>query len=47
MGLAGANDQPSGAVVLAALLKHRDLFEGKRVGLVLSGGNIDVNDLLK
>jgi threonine dehydratase len=39
--------EPSGAVVLAALLKHRDLFEGQRVGLVLSGGNVDVETLIK
>lgn len=29
------------AAPLAAVLRHRALFEGKRVGLVLSGGNID------
>ncbi|HEX2830172.1 MAG TPA: threonine ammonia-lyase [Burkholderiales bacterium] len=29
------------AVTLAALLTHRERFAGKRVGLVLSGGNID------
>jgi threonine dehydratase len=26
---------------LAALLKERDLMRGRRVGLVLSGGNVD------
>ena len=31
----------AGAVGLAALLKHRDRFAGRRVGLVLSGGNIE------
>lgn len=31
----------AGAVALAGLLKHRDQFAGKNVGLVLSGGNID------
>lgn len=31
----------AGAAGLAALLRHRARFEGKRVGLVLSGGNID------
>jgi threonine dehydratase len=39
--------EPSGAVVLAALLKHRDLFEGKRVGLVLSGGNVDAERMIR
>ncbi|SFM28173.1 threonine ammonia-lyase [Variovorax sp. OV329] len=31
----------AGAAGLAALLRHPDRFRGKRVGLVLSGGNID------
>jgi len=31
----------AGAVGLAALLQNKDRFAGKRVGLVLSGGNID------
>ena len=31
----------AGAVGLAALLKHADRFRGRRVGLVLCGGNID------
>jgi threonine dehydratase len=31
----------AGAAPLAALLRHRDRFVGQRVGLVLSGGNID------
>ncbi len=31
----------AGAVGLAALLKYPDRFQGKRVGLVLCGGNID------
>jgi threonine dehydratase len=31
----------AGAASLAALLKHRRRFAGKRVGLVLCGGNID------
>jgi threonine dehydratase len=32
----------AGAAGLAALLKHRERFAGRRVGLVLSGGNIDL-----
>ncbi|MBS0381983.1 MAG: pyridoxal-phosphate dependent enzyme [Proteobacteria bacterium] len=35
--------EPSSAVVLAALLKVRERFAGKRVGVVLSGGNVDVD----
>jgi threonine dehydratase len=31
----------AGAVGLAGLLKYRDRFAGRKVGLVLSGGNID------
>jgi threonine dehydratase len=31
----------AGAASLAAVLRHRDRFAGRRVGLVLSGGNID------
>ncbi len=30
------------AATLAAVLKHRDRFTGRRVGLVVSGGNIDL-----
>jgi threonine dehydratase len=32
----------AGAAPLAALLKERDRYAGKRVGLILSGGNIDM-----
>jgi threonine dehydratase len=32
----------AGAVPLAALLEHKDLFRGKRVVLIASGGNIDL-----
>jgi threonine dehydratase len=32
--------EPSGASALAALLHHRDRFQGRRVGVMLSGGNI-------
>jgi threonine dehydratase len=31
----------AGAVGLAAVLRHRERFQGRRVGLVLCGGNID------
>ena len=31
----------AGAAGLAALLRHPDRFKGKKIGLVLSGGNID------
>jgi threonine dehydratase len=32
----------AGAASLAAVLRHRALFAGKRVGVVLSGGNLDM-----
>ncbi|MFQ5784431.1 MAG: threonine ammonia-lyase [Alphaproteobacteria bacterium] len=32
----------AGAAALAALLAHRDRFAGHRVGLIVSGGNIDL-----
>jgi threonine dehydratase len=39
--------EPSSAVPLAALLRHRDRFQGHRVGIVLSGGNVDLDQWLK
>ncbi len=33
--------EPSAAVPLAAVLKYIDLFKGLRVGVILTGGNID------
>jgi threonine dehydratase len=35
--------EPSSAIVMAALLRQRDRFAGKRVGLVLTGGNVDLD----
>ncbi len=37
--------EPSGAVALAALLRARARFAGRRVGIVLSGGNLDLTAL--
>jgi threonine dehydratase len=37
--------EPSSAVPLATILKNRDLFAGKRVGVIITGGNVDL-DLL-
>ena len=37
--------EPSGAVPLAAILEKKMDVEGKRVGLILSGGNVDLNSL--
>ncbi|MEQ9410640.1 MAG: pyridoxal-phosphate dependent enzyme [Fuerstiella sp.] len=35
--------EPSGAVPLAAVLQHRAIFAGQRVGIILSGGNLDLS----
>jgi threonine dehydratase len=37
--------EPSGAVPLAAVLEHPDRIAGRRVGLILSGGNINLDAL--
>ena len=34
--------EPSGAVPLAALLADPDAFRGLRIGVVISGGNVDL-----
>ncbi len=35
--------EPSCAVPLAAVLKNPNLFKGKKVGIILSGGNVDLS----
>lgn len=35
--------EPSSATVFAALLQWRGQFKGLRVGLVLTGGNVDLD----
>jgi threonine dehydratase len=37
--------EPSCAVPLAALLANQDRFRGKKVGIILSGGNVDLGKL--
>ncbi|MFM9907783.1 MAG: pyridoxal-phosphate dependent enzyme [Chitinophagaceae bacterium] len=37
--------EPSCAVPLAALLKHKEKFAGKRIGIILSGGNVDFDKI--
>jgi len=37
--------EPSSAIALAAVLRHRGRFAGKRVGVLLSGGNVDLDAL--
>ena len=37
--------EPSCSIALALVLKKKHLFKGKNVGLIMSGGNVDVNKL--
>jgi len=37
--------EPSCAVPLATILKNRDVFAGKRVGVIITGGNVDLKAL--
>jgi threonine dehydratase len=37
--------EPSGAVSFAAVLEHPERFSGRRVVCVISGGNVDLNNL--
>ncbi|MFB0947624.1 MAG: threonine dehydratase [Spirosomataceae bacterium] len=37
--------EPSCAVPFAALLKNKEQFKGKKVGIILTGGNVDVENL--
>ncbi len=37
--------EPSGAVPLGAVLQHAERFRGQRLGLIISGGNVDLDHL--
>jgi threonine dehydratase len=37
--------EPSAAVCLASMLRHADAIRGRRVGVILSGGNVDLDAL--
>lgn len=37
--------EPSGAVAFAALLKNSSLFNNKKIGIIISGGNVNVSAL--
>ena len=39
--------EPSSAVALAAVVKGKGLFKGKKVGIILTGGNVDLSMLQK
>lgn len=37
--------EPSAAVTLAAVLENKEFFAGKKIGIIFSGGNVDLNKL--
>ncbi len=37
--------EPSGAVPLAAAIKEKQVLKGKRIGIIISGGNVDLGKL--
>ncbi len=37
--------EPSSAVPLAAIIENKELFIGKKVGVIVSGGNVDLGNL--
>ena len=37
--------EPSSAVPLATIMKNKDKFAGKRVGVIITGGNVDLDKL--
>lgn len=37
--------EPSSAVAFAAVLKHKETLKDKKVGVILSGGNVDLSNL--
>ncbi|MCF6317322.1 MAG: pyridoxal-phosphate dependent enzyme [Marinosulfonomonas sp.] len=37
--------EPSSAVPLACILKNKQLFAGKRIGIIITGGNVDLDAL--
>jgi len=37
--------EPSAAVTLAAILENRNMFKNKKTGIIITGGNVDLNNL--
>jgi len=37
--------EPSSAVALATIYENPDIFKKKKVGVILSGGNVDLKNL--
>lgn len=39
--------EPSAAISLAIILEHPEFFKNKKIGLILSGGNVDIKSIIK
>ena len=37
--------EPSCSITLGAMIQNKELFKNKKVGIVLSGGNTDIDQL--
>jgi threonine dehydratase len=37
--------EPSAAVPLAVIMNNRQYFQDKKIGIILSGGNVDLKNL--
>ncbi len=37
--------EPSSATVVAAVLKNKEMFKGKKVCCIISGGNVELDGL--
>ena len=37
--------EPSSAVAVAAVLAQNEVFKNKKIGLILTGGNVDLGNL--
>ncbi len=37
--------EPSCAITLAAVLHNKQIFRGKKIGLIITGGNVDLDNL--
>jgi len=37
--------EPSCAVPVAAILKNKEVFAGKKIGVIVTGGNVDLAKL--
>jgi threonine dehydratase len=37
--------EPSSAVAVAALFRNKSEFKNRKIGAILSGGNVDLSDL--